>query len=91
MEKRWKLLEAAKDNSELLRSTLGIHPALCSILTQRGLNTFDKAKSYFRPSIAQLHDPWLMKDMDKAVNRILKAISSNEKIYLKFELNLLIT
>ena len=80
MEKRWKVLEAYPEQSHLLREVLGIHPAICKMLAQRGLYTFEKAKSYFRPSINELHDPWLMKDMDKAVNRILRALSSNEKI-----------
>ncbi len=80
MEKRWKVLEADNENIQLLRGSLGIHPTLCNVLVQRGLNTFDKAKSFFRPSITDLHDPWLMKDMDKAVPRILQALSSKEKI-----------
>ena len=80
MEKRWKELEAHYEQSQLLRNVLGIHPAICKILVQRNLDTFEKAKSYFRPLITELHDPWLMKDMDKAVNRILQALSSKEKI-----------
>lgn len=80
MEKRWKVLDPEKQRAGLLRSQLGIHPALCSILVQRGLDDFQKSRSYFRPSITDLHDPWLMKDMDKAVARVLQAITSNEKI-----------
>ncbi|HEX2606853.1 MAG TPA: single-stranded-DNA-specific exonuclease RecJ, partial [Flavisolibacter sp.] len=59
---------------------LKIHPVLCNILTQRGMDTFEKAKNFFRPQLSDLHDPFLMKDMDKAVSRILSAFSDNEKI-----------
>jgi single-stranded-DNA-specific exonuclease len=80
MEKRWKVLDADKTRVESLKTQLGIHNALCTILVQRGLDDFQKAKSYFRPSIAHLHDPFLMKDMDKAVERLMLAFHSNEKI-----------
>jgi single-stranded-DNA-specific exonuclease len=53
---------------------------LCNILVQRGIDTFQKAKDYFRPQLSQLHDPFLMKDMDKAVERILFAINNHQKI-----------
>lgn len=49
---------------------------------QRGIYTFDEAKKYFRPSIDDLHDPFLMKDMDKAIIRIEEAISNGEKIII---------
>lgn len=65
-----------------LQSELKIHPALCSMLVARGIETFEQAKLFFRPSLQQLHDPFLMKDMDKAVNRIITAISNNEKILI---------
>ena len=55
-------------------------PVLCRILEQRGIDTFDDARSFFRPELSALHDPWLMKDMQKAVDRIIMAISSEEKI-----------
>ena len=51
---------------------------LASLLVSRGVRTYDEAKLFFRPSLDDLHDPFLMKDMDKAVNRILSAIDSNE-------------
>ncbi len=50
------------------------------ILVARGIESFEAAKAYFRPDISQLHDPWLMKDMDLAVKRILLAIDQKEKI-----------
>lgn len=80
MEKRWKVLQHSQEKVQQLRNAIGIHSALCNILVQREIDVFQKAKAYFRPSISDLHDPWLMKDMDKAVTRILQAFSSNEKI-----------
>jgi single-stranded-DNA-specific exonuclease len=79
-EKRWRVLSADKEKTKLLQSTLGINPVLCQILVQRGIDDYDKAFQYFRPSLSQLHDPWLMKDMAKAVERIAAAIESGEKI-----------
>lgn len=65
---------------EALAKQLNIHPILANLLIQRGHDTFDKAKSFFRPTLSMLHDPFLMKDMDKAVERIDKAIQNKEKI-----------
>jgi single-stranded-DNA-specific exonuclease len=80
MEKRWRILNSNQEQAEALFRELKIHPAICNILVQRGIDTYDKAKNFFRPQLSQLHDPFLMKDMDKAVERILSAFSSNEKI-----------
>jgi single-stranded-DNA-specific exonuclease len=80
MEKRWKILEADTDKTDVLQQSLKINAALCSILVQRGFDSFDKAKDYFRPQLNNLHDPWLMKDMDKAITRILSAFEKKEKI-----------
>jgi single-stranded-DNA-specific exonuclease len=80
MEKRWRILNSDKERTEALFRELKIHPAICSILVQRGIDTYDKARDFFRPQLSQLHDPFLMKDMDKAVDRILSAFSSGEKI-----------
>lgn len=63
-----------------LQSGLGINEVLCRMLVQRGITTYDAAKSYFRPSLDDLHSPWLMKDMDKAVARIQQALGRKEKI-----------
>lgn len=82
MNLRWKFKSAPQDKVLALQSELKIHPALCSILVQRGIETFGQAKAFFRPDLSQLHDPFLMKDMDKAVNRIITAISNNEKILI---------
>ncbi len=80
MEKRWKILSADENKVVALHQSLNISLPLCKILVQRGIDTFEKAKNYFRPQLAQLHDPFLMKDMDKAVERILNAIDKEEKI-----------
>lgn len=65
-----------------LQSELKIHPAICNILVQRGIETYEQAKSFFRPSLSELHDPFLMKDMDKAVNRIVTAFMNGEKVLI---------
>ena len=80
MEKRWNILEADSAKVAALQTALKIHPILCELLVQRGIEDFDKAKQFFRPSLNDLHDPWLMKDMDKAVTRITKAFDQNESI-----------
>jgi len=80
MQKRWSIQTDDKQKTGSLQQVLKIHPILCKILCQRGIDDFDKAKGFFRPDLTQLHDPWLMKDMDKAVTRITAAINANEKI-----------
>ena len=80
LQKRWTILPHNKQESDLLRKELGISPILCDILVRRGMVDFEAAKSYFRPSLEMLHSPWLMKDMQLAVDRIIHAISKNEKI-----------
>lgn len=80
MEKRWKIVETEPGKIAELKRSLSISSALCNILVQRGIDTFEKARDYFRPRLSQLHDPFLMKDMHKAVDRILFAINHNQKI-----------
>ncbi len=80
MEKRWKILKADENKTDVLHESLKINRALCSILVNRGFDDFDKAKNYFRPQLSGLHDPFLMKDMHKAVQRILTAFNNKEKI-----------
>jgi single-stranded-DNA-specific exonuclease len=79
-EKRWRINSVHKEKAEVLFQTLKINPLLCNILVQRGIATYDEAKKFFRPQLSDLHDPWLMKDMDKAVKRVLQAFANNEKI-----------
>jgi single-stranded-DNA-specific exonuclease len=80
MQKRWKILQADEAKTSALQEALKINKTLCRILVQRGIDDFEKAKQYFRPQLTDLHDPWLMKDMDKAVNRIRAAFEHEEKI-----------
>ncbi len=80
MQKTWKIVPADNSKINALRDALKISPVLCSLLVRRGIETFDEAKQYFRPQLADLHDPWLMKDMQKAVSRIASAIDQKEKI-----------
>ena len=80
MQKRWKILEADDYKVSDLREALKISPVVCKILVQRNILSFDDAKKYFRPQLEMLHDPWLMKDMQKAVDRIMKGFQDSEKI-----------
>ena len=80
MQKRWKVLQADEQKVADLQHALNISPVICKILVQRKIETFDQAKEFFRPQLNMLHDPWLMKDMDKAVQRIMLAFQNGEKI-----------
>ena len=80
MEKRWKILTADGEKTRNLQESLKISPIICSILIQRGIETYDQAKDFYRPQLSSLHDPFLMKDMQKAVDRIQLAFTNNEKI-----------
>jgi len=66
----------------LLSNELNISPILSSMLVNRRVKTFDEAKKFFRPNFEMLHDPFLMKDMSLAVERIQKAIQKNESIMI---------
>lgn len=83
MEKRWlyKPIPPA-EQVKALGGELNVNPYLTSILIQRGITNFQSAKKFFRPSLDDLHDPFLMKDMDNAVERLRKAIDANEKILI---------
>lgn len=81
VEKIWKLREGADaQNIRQLSSELGVDPVLAELLVQRGVHTFEQARSFFRPDLQHLHDPFLMKDMDKAVERVRRAVVSGERI-----------
>lgn len=80
MQKRWNILASNKEKVEALHSTLKINKTICRILVQRGLEDFEASKHFFRPQLADLYSPWLMKDMDKAVERVLQAFDQSEKI-----------
>ncbi|MBK8415732.1 MAG: single-stranded-DNA-specific exonuclease RecJ [Bacteroidetes bacterium] len=81
MEKKWVIKpRGEKEEIEALAKQLNIHPILVNLLVQRGHSTYEKAKEFFRPELKMLHDPYLMKDMEKAIARIDKAIAGKEKI-----------
>ncbi|MEW7289722.1 single-stranded-DNA-specific exonuclease RecJ [Aquimarina sp. 2304DJ70-9] len=78
---RWTL--KPKVNSTItheLAKSLNVDHLIAELLVQRGIETYDQAKKFFRPSLEDLHDPFLMRDMDKAVSRIKKAIANGENI-----------
>ena len=80
---RWTLKTAPnKKKVSQLSNDLSVNPILTSLLVQRNIDTFKKAKEFFRPSLEDLHDPFLLKDMDRAVSRIEKAIIDNENILI---------
>lgn len=80
LEKRWNILQFDEEKVNHLQDALGINRTLCKILVHRGIDTYDQARDFFRPTLDMLHDPWLMKDMDKAVSRIITAIHTKERI-----------
>ena len=81
IEKRWVVKpQGEKTVVEALASHLGLSPVLSNLLVQRGIDTVEKAKKFFSPSLRDLHDPFLMKDMDKAVAEINRAIAAGERI-----------
>ena len=81
INKRWVVKpQGDTPTVERLSAALGIAPVLANLLVQRGIDTVEKADKFFNPSLADLHDPFLMKDMDKAVERIGQAVRNGEKI-----------
>jgi single-stranded-DNA-specific exonuclease len=84
MEKRWQINEKSSlDEIQKLSSDLNnLDPTLTNILLQRKIDNYEKAKTFFRPSLDEIHDPFLMKDMDSAVERLQKAIQNKEKILI---------
>ncbi|MCR4847431.1 MAG: single-stranded-DNA-specific exonuclease RecJ [Bacteroidales bacterium] len=83
METRW-ILNKAVDNQQVteIAKALNIDEHLATLLVQREITTYDEAKVFFRPALSQLHDPFLMKDMDRAVDRVVQAIDNGEKILI---------
>ena len=81
MTKKWVLKQPGDPEIVGRLSTeLGIDRVLAELLVQRGITTFEDAREFFRPDLSRLHDPFLMKDMDKAVERLHKAVAGGEKI-----------
>ncbi len=83
MEKNWNIKDRGEDDKvEHLSEVLNIDRYLSNLLVQRGVHTFEEAKAFFRPDYEQLYDPFLMKDMDRAINRLDKAIENKEKVFV---------
>lgn len=81
MEKIWNLKKQG-DQNELkhLSAALNVNMVIARLLVQRGIKTYNEAKAFFRPRLSDLHDPFLMKDMGKAVERLERAIENQEKV-----------
>jgi single-stranded-DNA-specific exonuclease len=78
---RWNLKsKPEKEKVQALQNALQVDEIVATLLVQRGIETYEQAKTFFRPTLEDLHNPYLMKDMDKAVSRIEKAIANNENI-----------
>ena len=81
MEKNWSIAEEKNTTkAEILARELNINECLAKILVQRGIYDFENARNFFRPQLSKLHDPFLMKDMDRAIERISKALKNEEGI-----------
>lgn len=79
---RWTLKTFDKSKSESLQKELGVNPVICQLLVQRGIENYEDAHRFFRPYMEHLHDPFLMKDMDKAVQRLEMALNNEERILI---------
>ena len=78
---RWTIKsKPEKEKVQALQNALQVDETVATLLVQRGIETYEQAKTFFRPTLNDLHNPYLMKDMDKAVSRIEKAIANNENI-----------
>lgn len=83
MERIWNLKKQGDPNEiKHLSAALNVNMTIARLLVQRGIKTFNDAKAFFRPRLSDLHDPFLMKDMDKAVERLELAIKRQEKILI---------
>ncbi len=83
MNYKWNYQPPTQEQREAARTLakeIGISPILCRLLQERGIRTADEAKNYFRPQLADLHDPFLMRDMEKAVERLNVALGRKERI-----------
>jgi len=83
MEKKWHIkTHGDTGDIEKLSAAINVNPHVAKLLVQRGIKTYEEAKAFFRPSLQDLHDPFLMKDMNKAIDRITTAITKNERILI---------
>jgi single-stranded-DNA-specific exonuclease len=82
VEKIWKIAPADEQRVSMLADATGLSPALCRALLARGIDTVEQARTFLNADLSSLHDPFLMKDMDKAVARLKAAIRSREPILI---------
>jgi single-stranded-DNA-specific exonuclease len=80
MNRAWKIKEGYHTDMHELTEALSVSPVISTLLYQRGIRTFDQAKAFFRPDLSRLYDPFLMTDMEKAVERLQLAFKKKEKI-----------
>ena len=83
MNYKWNYQPPTQEQREAARALakdIGISPILCRLLQERGIRTAEEAKSFFRPQLTELHDPFLMRDMEKAVERLNLALGRKERI-----------
>lgn len=79
-QKRWTFNPKSETSTAELEEKLGLSKELVELLHQREVTTFEEAQTFFRPQMSHIHDPLLMKDMDKAVDRVFEAFEKEEKI-----------
>ncbi|MFN6991362.1 MAG: single-stranded-DNA-specific exonuclease RecJ, partial [Fervidobacterium sp.] len=83
INKRWKIKEVEDSFTiKTLSESLNISEVLAKLLVQRNIKTFYQAKKFFRPSLEYLHDPFLMKGMDVATRRVIRAITENQLVFI---------
>ena len=83
MKKRWLIRQSGDlEKVEKLSTLLNVDLKIANLLVQRGVETYEEARVFFRPELSDLHDPFLMKDMDKAVERLIKAVNEKEPILI---------
>lgn len=83
MKKRWVINTPPEETKiQELAKKINCHPVIANLLLQRGIESVEQAQAFFNPSLNMLHDPFLMKDMDKAVERLDRAIAADEKILI---------
>ena len=82
MQKKWIIRDSDVEVAESLSKDLGIDKIICQILAHRGIDNAQDAKRFLRSELSDLHDPFVLKDMDKALERIRQAISKQENILI---------
>ena len=82
MEKGWQILSPDRKQVSMLADNLGCQPAVAAVLINRGICSRDDAAAFLEPSLAHVRSPFLMKDVDRAVERILVAIRRGEKVLI---------